>query len=122
MEIGLTGLADAPGFADAAADTVRAWIGDGPVRVRFARSATRDAGGQRVAYVEAAGGVRLNERLLARGLAVPDRDRAGASPHPDAERYALLARQARADAVRAESVGNAPASTRARGLNSGEHR
>jgi len=88
VEIGLMGLADAPGLADAAADAVRAWIGDGPVRVRFARSATRDGEGHQVAYVEAAGGVRLNERLLARGLAVPDPARAGASPHPEAERYA----------------------------------
>ena len=101
LEIGLLGVADAPGQAVAAAQAVRDWIGAGRVRVRFAPRATRDAAGRRVGYVENDEQGVLNERLLARGLARADH----AAVHPQAERYALLAQQARDDAARAALEG-----------------
>ena len=106
-EIGLLGVVDAGGRAAAAAAAVavRRWVGDRPVRIFFARGGTRDAAGRRVAYVDTAAGVRLNERLLARGLVGPDL----VAAHPAAERYALLGRQARADA---DEAGRRPRSTR----------
>jgi len=100
VDVGLLGLASAAGHGPAAADAVRGWIGGGRVRVRFPRGGTRDAAGRRVARVETAGGVVLNEALLIAGLARPRR----AATHPDAERYVLLARQARDDAERAAAV------------------
>lgn len=122
-EVGLLGVESAPGRAAAAADAVRGWIGDGRVRVRFARGGTRDAAGRRVGYVDTEGEVVVNERLLAEGLA---RTRWMAT-HPDAGRYTLLARQARDDAERAASQAavsalppaGLPADERGGGLESG---